>query len=155
MPSTGPSSITMVYICNLLHYLNDFFTAGSTSSVESSNNFQAMLSLCKNINALIKTLKIEGPSTQLTFLGIVIDTNSMTAGISPECKQDLLSSIQFIWKKRKCTKHQLLSLVGQLSFACKVIPAGRIFLRHLIDLSCTVSRMHHHLCGYALMHTWS
>ena len=53
--------------------------------------------------------------------------------------------MQSLRKRNKCTKHQLLSLVGKLSFACKVVPAGRIFLRHLIDLSCIVSRMHHHL----------
>ena len=45
----------------------------------------------------------------------------------------------------KCTKQQLLSLIGKLSFACKVIPAGIIFLRRLIDLSCLVSQIHHYL----------
>ena len=132
-------------IHHLLHYLDDFFTAGSPSSAECSNNIQAMLLLCVNINAPVKTSKIEGPSIQRTFLGIVIDTDSMTAGISPERKEDLLSLMQFLTKKNKCTKHQLLSLVGKLSFACKVVPAGRIFLRRLINLSCTVSHMHHDL----------
>ena len=45
----------------------------------------------------------------------------------------------------KCTKQQLLSLIGKLSFACKVVPAGRIFLCRMIDLSCSVSRIHHHI----------
>ena len=35
--------------------------------------------------------------------------------------------------------------MGKLSFACKVVPAGRIFLRRPIDLSCSVSRSHHHI----------
>jgi len=130
---------------HVLHYLDDFFTAGSPDSTECSDNLQAMLSLCEHINAPVKTSKIEGPSTRLTFLGIVIDTGNMTAGISQERKQDLLSSLKSLRKRNKCTKHQLLSLVGKLSFACKVVPAGRIFLRRLIDLSCTVTRMHHHL----------
>lgn len=30
---------------------------------------------------------MEDPSTQLTFLGIAIDTDNMTAGISPEHKK--------------------------------------------------------------------
>ena len=130
---------------HVLHYLEDFFIAGSPDSTECSDNLQAMLSLCKHINAPVKTSKIEGPSTWLTFLGIVIDTGNMTAGISQERKQDLLSSLKSLRKRNKCTKHQLLSLVGKLSFACKVVPAGRIFLCRLIDLSCTVTRMHHHL----------
>ena len=45
----------------------------------------------------------------------------------------------------KCTKEQLLSLIDRLSFACKVVPAGRIFSRRLIDLSYSVSRIHHHI----------
>ena len=102
-----------------------------------------MISLCTTINAPVKTSKIDGPSTRLTFLGIVIDTEGMTAGISPERKADLILSIQSLRRKDKCTKYQLLSLVGKLSFACKVISAGRIFLCRLINLSCTVSRMHH------------
>ena len=42
-------------------------------------------------------------------------------------------------------KAATFSLIGKLSFACKVIPEGSIFLRQLIDLSCTVSRLHHHI----------
>ena len=43
------------------------------------------------------------------------------------------------------TKHELLSLIGKLSLATKVVPAGCLFLRRLIDLSTTVDRLHHHL----------
>ena len=50
-----------------------------------------MLSLCEHINAPVKSSKIEGPSTHLTFLGIIIDMSSMQASISEEHKQDLLS----------------------------------------------------------------
>ena len=104
---------------HVLHYLDDFFTAGSSGTKECSDNLQAMLSLCNNINAPVKTSKIEGSSTRLTFLGIVIDTENMTASISPERKADLILLIQSLMKKDKCTKHQLLSLVGKLSFAYK------------------------------------
>ena len=37
-------------------------------------------------------------------------------------------------------------MIGKLSFACKVVPAGPIFLHRLIDLSCSVSKLHHHIC---------
>ena len=83
-------------VCHVLHYLDDFFTAGSPGSTECSHNLQAMLSLCTTINAPVKTSKIDGPSTRLTFLGIVIDTEGMTAGISPERKADLILSIQLL-----------------------------------------------------------
>jgi len=95
-----------------------------------------MLSLCTTINAPVKSSKIEGPSTRITFLEIVIDTDEMMAGISLERKADLILSIQSLRRKDKCTKYQLLSLLGKLSFACKVIPAGRIFLRCLTTEAC-------------------
>ena len=47
--------------------------------------------------------------------------------------------------RHKYTKHELLSLIGKLSFACKVLPAGRIFLHRLIDLSIKVQKMHYHI----------
>ena len=130
---------------HILHYLDDFFIAGSPNSTEYSNNINTMLSLCEHINAPVKSSKIEGPSTQLSFLGIVIDTELMKVSISDERRNDLLSAIQSFTTRHKCTKQQLLSLIGKLSFACKVIPAGRIFLQRLIDLSYTVSRLHHHI----------
>ena len=40
---------------------------------------------------------------------------------------------------------ELLSLIGKLSFAAKVVRSGRLFLRGLIDLSTTVRRLHHRI----------
>ena len=47
--------------------------------------------------------------------------------------------------KHKATKRDLLSLIGKLSFAAIVVPSGRLFLRRLIELSTTVSKLHHHI----------
>ena len=57
-----------------------------------------MLSLCQKINAPVKLSKVEGPSTNMTFLEIVVDTATMTASISNERKQELLFSIQSMIK---------------------------------------------------------
>ena len=74
--------------------------------------------------------------------------------------------LQSFSTRKKCTKRQLLSLIGKLSFACKVVPAGRIFLRRLIDLSMTVKCPHHRIrisqeaqrdiiCWQDFLPTWS
>eukprot|EP00731_Ephydatia_muelleri_P033689 Em0035g26a len=59
--------------------------------------------------------------------------------------QDISSLIKSWLGKRKATKRELLSLIGKLSFAAKVVPAGRLFLRRLIQLSTTVRKLHHHI----------
>ena len=129
----------------MLHYLDDFLTAGPPRSLVCQHNLESMLSLCQQINAPVKDEKVVPPTTKLTFLGIVIDTEKMTASISDERKSLMLEELQSFSTQKKCTKRQLLSLIGKLSFACRVVPAGRIFLRRLIDLSMTVERFHHHI----------
>jgi len=62
-----------------------------------------------------------------------------------ERKQALLSELNYLHHHRNCTKRALLSLIGKLSFCCKVVPAGRIFLLRLIDLSTTVQKLYYHL----------
>ena len=131
-------------VYHLLHYLDDFLTAGPADSHTRYHNLSAMKSLCHAIGAPIKEEKVEGPTTRITFLGIVLDIMSMEASISQERKTSLLTAILSFHSLKKCTKRQLLSLIGKLSFACKVVPAGRIFLRRLIDLS-SVTRLHHHI----------
>jgi len=101
-----------------------------------------MLQLCDQIQAPVKLSKIEGPSTSITFLGIQLDTTAMEASITQERRDALLSELNQLYWYHRCTKRELLSLIGKLSFACKVIPSGRIFLRRLIDL---IKKLHHHL----------
>ena len=132
-------------IQHLIHYLDDFFTAGPAGSPVCFQNMAKMNEVCRSVNAPTKVEKEEGPSTSLTFLGILLDTTSMQASISVERKTELLKAIEDMRGKRTCTKRRLLSLIGKLAFACKVVPPGRIFLRRLIDLSTTVGPLHYHV----------
>ena len=104
-----------------------------------------MLTLCNILNVPIKPSKVEGPTTSLTFLGINLNTITMEASITSERKQSLLQELSALHACNKCTKQELLSLIGKLSFSYKVLLAGRIFLRRLIDLSTTVKQTHHHI----------
>jgi len=65
--------------------------------------------------------------------------------ISDERKCALLDELSWMRCRDKCTKWELLSLIGKLSFCCKVVPSGRIFLRRMIDLSNTVTQLHYHI----------
>jgi len=130
---------------DLFHYLDDFFTAGPPGSPVCKNNIQTMLTICDKLGPPVKPEKVEGPTTLMEFLGILLDSINMTAGISPARKAELTAELLDMASRMKCRKRNLLSLIGKLSFACKVVPAGRIFLRRLIDRSCTVKHLHHWL----------
>ena len=52
---------------------------------------------------------------------------------------------QSVMQRKKCTKYQLLSLIGEPSLTYKAVPAGRIFLRRCLDLSMTAKYLHHNI----------
>jgi hypothetical protein len=85
--------------------------------------------------------KREGPTTCLEYLGIILDSAFLEARLPPDKFQDIHHSLD-IWATRSsCSKRELLSLIGTLSFADKVVPAGRTFLRSMIDLSSSVASL--------------
>ena len=87
--------------------------------------------------------KLQGPTTCITYLGIEIDSNDMATRLPEEKLHEIKLLLSDCVTKRKCSKRQLLSLIGKLLFAAKVVKPGRLFLRRLIDLSKTVSKLQH------------
>ena len=69
----------------------------------------------------------------------------METALPDDKLKELLAELQCWCSRKKCLKRELLSLIGKLNWACRVIPAGRIFLRRLIDLSTTARLPHHHI----------
>jgi len=132
---------------HLLHYLDDCLMVGSANFDMCKQNLDTMPALCSKSSMPIKPSKVEGPSTLIPFLGIHLNTLTIEASITMDRKQALLEELQSLHDRipRKCTKREPLSLIGKLSFACKVVPAGRIFLRRMTDLSTKVIRLHHRI----------
>ena len=129
----------------VFHYLDDFIMLGAPESDECSSNHTITLQACEEVNAPVAEEKTVGPTTSLPYLGIEIDTSRQELRLPLDKLVRLMSTIQK-WRGRKtCTKCELLSLLGQLHHACKVVRPGRIFLSQMIRLSTTVTKMDHHL----------
>lgn len=96
-----------------------------------------MLTLCQAVQAPLKPEKIFSPATLMMILGIELDSITMQARLPKEKLDSLLEELHSFSilhsTSHTCTKRQFLSLIGKLAFACEVIPAGRIFLRRLLD----------------------
>ena len=101
--------------------------------------------MASNVGIPLAPNKLEGPTTRLTFLGILIDSSCMETSLPDDKLQELLTELQSWFSRNKCLKREFLSLIGKLNFACRIIPAGRIFLRRLIDLSTSVRLPYHHV----------
>ncbi len=127
---------------HVFHYVDDFITMGADLA-ECTRNNAVMHETCDKLGLPPEPAKDDGPATCITFLGIDIDTVAMELRL-PEDKLIRLTSDLAGWRGRKaCRKRDLLSLIGTLSHACKVIRAGRTFMRRLIELSTTAKKPEH------------
>ena len=121
-------------IPHVLHYLDDFIIISPPRSPQGQESLSRLCRLCGELGVPIAEHKTDGPTTCLVFLGIEIDTVAGQLRL-PDEKLQRLQALLRQWGDRKvCSRKDLESLVGMLNHACKVVRAGRSFLRRMIDL---------------------
>ena len=127
----------------LIHYLDDFLTMGPSSSSSCQHNLDAIIEICNYLGVPLALEKVEGPSSALPFLGIMLDTIKMEARL-PNDKLDKLKDEVAQWTTyKKVTKRAILSLVGSLQHATKVIRFGRAFLSRMYATAAKLREMHY------------
>jgi len=121
----------------VISYLDDFLII--EESYDSCK--QALSQLLKVLRMLgfhINYNKISGPSQQLVFLGVLINTVDMTLSLPDKKLAKFLSLLESFQNKSRATKRQLESLIGSLNWAAQVVQGGRPFLRRMIDVKNTL-----------------
>ena len=129
---------------NIVRYVDDFIIIASTAQ-ECQNYLDSVLSICKDAGFTIQASKITSPATITEFLGIVIDSNREELRISAERLRDISLEVDTWLSCCKATKRQLLSLIGKLSFASRVVRTGKAFISRLLHATKRASALHHHV----------
>ena len=123
------------------HYIDDFVTAGKDGTDEYSRNFTINHKSCEATGTPVEPEKSIGLTTVIDFLGIELVMEVMEIRLLADKLARLVQSLNEWRGKKACHKRELLSIIGLLSHACKVIRPGRSFSRRLIDLSNKVSNL--------------
>ena len=131
-------------IKHVLHLLDDFLVVEPFNS-NAEKTKGTFLSIFQSLGIPLSLKKTEGPSTSLEYLGIILDTIKLEARLPKDKILRIREIIESFSKRNSCTKRELLSLLGHLNFACRVILPGRSFVSHLIKLSTTVKKLSHHV----------
>ena len=134
-----------------LHYLDDFMFLEPPGKSVCRSSIQKVLQLCNELGVPVAVEKNEGPATTITFLGIEIDSQAGRLRLPRDKPSDLIITLKS-WRrpnrpyttKRKGTKGYLLSLIGKLHHACRVVKPERAFIRSLIDTSMSVALLDHY-----------
>ncbi|XP_014880532.1 uncharacterized protein LOC106941895 [Poecilia latipinna] len=128
--------LNVIKLPSVLHLLDDFLLVDPPSS--SSHSLSNLKNLFSRIGVPLSEEKTVGPSTELQFLGITLDSVKMVASL-PADKLDRIRDIsQSHLSSLAVSKRELLSLLGHLNFAMRIIPQGRSFISRLLDLANSV-----------------
>ena len=128
---------------NLIHYLDDF-CGGESSSHKAKEFLETVLQLFSQLGVPVAKEKIEGPSTCLKFLGLIVDTQKMEIRIPLEKIKELSTIITNLLEvRKKTTLRELQVLLGKLNFACRAVIPGRPFCRRLLNAICGITKPHH------------
>ena len=125
-----------------LYYLDDFLFAGPPGSTECEAALAIAIECCQISGVPIAVQMTVGPSTKITFLGIEIDSEEGLLSLPQEKLFHTKSIINTWCGRKKCTKRELLSLIGTLHHASTVVKPGQIFLRRMIKLSTVATQLH-------------
>ena len=122
-----------------------FSQMGPPASPICEENLLALERLCVSLGVPLTPDKRMGPSSVLTFQGIVIDTGRGELYLPDDKLQRLVDTLKVWLTRRMFTRWELESLIGVPSYACKVVHTGRSFLRRAIALLLVVRLPHHHV----------
>ena len=125
----------------VLHYLDDFLTMGPPQSPTCSNNLTEIKDICSMLGIPLALEKVKGPSDGLTFLGITLDSQSMQALLPDDKLQRIRLQVASWLSRKKATKREILSLVGLLQHATKVVTPGRTFLSRMYRTAARLKRL--------------
>ena len=68
----------------LMHYLDDYFTVGPPLSPVCASQVHTMVKSADPLGIPLAPDKLEGPTTRLVFLGMLIDSNLMECSLPPD-----------------------------------------------------------------------
>ncbi|XP_016535343.1 proline-rich protein 36-like [Poecilia formosa] len=128
--------LNVVRLPFVLHLLDDFLLIDPPS--HSSRSLSELKALFNRVGVPLSEEKTVGPSKRLEFLGITLDSKEMVASLPADKLSRIREISQAHLSSTTLSKRQLLSLLGHLNFAMRIIPQGRSFISRLLDLANSV-----------------
>jgi hypothetical protein len=128
----------------IFHLLDDFLSI-DRPDYDADRTMALLTMIFNKLRVPLSPSKTVGPTQVLEYLGIILDTLRMEARLPIDKLQRLIALIDSFLARSKCTKRELLSLLGHLNFACRVVIPGRTFISRLLVAATKVSELYHHV----------
>ena len=126
----------------ILNYVDDFVGAELRDRIWQA--YMAFTKLLSRLKVETSEEKTVPPTTQLEFLGITFDSDTMTMEVSEEKLMAIKLEITTWLTKDQAHRCEVESLIGKLQFLAKCIRAGRVFLGRIIQWIRGMDRTHNY-----------
>jgi hypothetical protein len=120
------------------HYLDDFFFAGESFTQNCAKLMETFVEVCKELGVPLAEDKTIGPTTQIRFLGMEIDTFLMVVRIPQDKLERLKLMLLSIISKKRIALKELVSVTRIMAFCSTAISSSRAFIRRFYDLIASV-----------------
>ena len=103
------------------------------------------MDICETIKFPVSLEKMVWGSTLMTFLGLLLDTETQLICIPKEKMERAQHLIAYFMTHKKVTVRQLQQLTGFLNFLCRAIVPRRAFTCRLYAYMSSNMKPHHHI----------
>ncbi|KAG1927366.1 proline-rich protein 36-like [Pimephales promelas] len=124
-------------IPHLIHLLDDFLIISPPGAIPAAQ-ILTVQKVFSELGIPIAQEKTMGPATSIEFLGINLDSVRFQASLPKEKIDRIILISSTLADSPECSKRELLSMLGHLNFAMRIIPQGRPFISHLLFLASSV-----------------
>ena len=126
----------------MLHLLDDFLTIDPPHE-EPLRTMSLLTHIFNALGIPLATHKSKGPVNVIEYLGIILDSVAMESRLPVDKLKRICGMLKQFLHKNSCVKRELLSLLGHLVFASRVIIPGRTFMSRLFEASKWVKHLYH------------
>ena len=130
-----------------VNYLDDYLFVAWLKRL-GDEQLRAFSDVCEEIRFPVALEKTFWGCTILTFLGLLLDSESQTICIPMDKVIKALDMVEFFLNKKnkKATVLQFQKLCGSLNFLCRCVVPGRCFLRRIyaVAVGNNLKPHHHH-----------
>ena len=114
----------------VMNYLDDY--VGVSTTDKANSEFLSLVNLLKQVGLPINETKVEPPSTRITCLGVLIDTQAGIIAI-PDEKMVQIRKLCKEWSTKEYTnKKQIQSLIGKLIYLHRCVKPTRLFINRML-----------------------
>ena len=114
----------------ITNYLDDFLFIAYAKSV-CNMMVTRFLDICSQIEVPVAEDKTEWVCSLMVFLGILLNSQTMTPGIPEEKRKRAIHLLSCLIDKKKATVNEIQKLCGYLNFLNRAIHPGKVFMRRM------------------------